>query len=412
MKTNLKLALAFGLLAATSATLVAAQGSQITLKVFTLTAPDSIKELNAAFEKENPSIKLNFEIVPDPQYGTAINARLAGGDAPDVFGGHARQEMTIWQKAGYIEDLSGEPWVASLNAASKKLATIGGKVYQFPVGGDGLGFMVNLDLLAKANVKIPTTLPELRAAMTKLQAANIRPLVVGFKDSWSSLVWSSMIAANSIYRVDDEADANLIAGKTKINSAAWRGVLKSMRDLQGFYDMKIALGLGGYDEVKNEFLAGRVAFIPFGSWIIPEFKKSNPNLKFALIPYPGNPTGTKSWASSIANASIMVSASSKNKDAAKKYVAFLARPENYKKYASSANLISSLKTVKSDLASEMDPIVDAITEGRSATFPFQSWPGETQTPWIEMLGKYFADNMTESAALQNFEKAFEVQRKK
>ena len=412
MKMNLKLALAFGLLAATGATLVAAQGSQITLKVFTLTAPDSIKELNAAFEKENPSIKLNFEIVPDPQYGTAINARLAGGDAPDVFGGHARQEMTIWQKAGYIEDLSGEPWVASLNAASKKLATIGGKVYQFPVGGDGLGFMVNLDLLAKANVKIPTTLPELRAAMTKLQAANIRPLVVGFKDSWSSLVWSSMIAANSIYRVDDEADANLIAGKTKINSAAWRGVLKSMRDLQGFYDMKIALGLGGYDEVKNEFLAGRVAFIPFGSWIIPEFKKSNPNLKFALIPYPGNPTGTKSWASSIANASIMVSASSKNKDAAKKYVAFLARPENYKKYASSANLISSLKTVKSDLASEMDPIVDAITEGRSATFPFQSWPGETQTPWIEMLGKYFADNMTESAALQNFEKAFEVQRKK
>lgn len=412
MKINLKLALAFGLLAATGATLVAAQGSQITLKVFTLTAPDSIKELNAAFEKENPSIKLNFEIVPDPQYGTAISARLAGGDAPDVFGGHARQEMTIWQKAGYIEDLTGEPWVASLNAASKKLATISGKVYQFPVGGDGLGFMVNLDLLAKANVKIPTTLPELRAAMTKLQAANIRPLVVGFKDSWSSLVWSSMIAANSIYRVDDDADANLIAGKTKINSAPWRNVLKSMRDLQGFYDMKIALGLGGYDEVKNEFLAGRVAFIPFGSWIIPEFKKSNPNLKFALIPYPGNPTGTKPWASSIANASIMVSASSKNKEAAKKYVAFLARPENYKKYASSANLISSLKTVKSDLASEMDPIVDAITEGRSATFPFQSWPGETQTPWMEMLGKYFADNMTENAALQNFEKAFEVQRKK
>lgn len=412
MKINLKLALAFGLLAATGATLVAAQGSQVTLKVFTLTAPDSIKELNAAFEKENPGIKLNFEIVPDPQYGTAINARLAGGDAPDVFGGHARQEMTIWQKAGYIEDLSGEPWVASLNAASKKLATIGGKVYQFPVGGDGLGFMVNLDLLAKANVKIPTTLPELRLAMTRLKAANIRPLVVGFKDSWSSLVWGSMIAANSIYRVNDDADADLIAGKTKFDSAAWRGVLKSMRDLQSFYDMKIALGLGGYDEVKNEFLAGRVAFIPFGSWIIPEFKKSNPNLKFALIPYPGNPTGTKPWASAIANASVMVSATSKNKEAAKKYVAFLARPENYKKYASSANLISSLKTVKSDLADEMDPIVAAIAEGRSATFPFQSWPGETQTPWMEMLGKYFADNMTESAALQNFDKAFEVQRKK
>ena len=48
----------------------------------------------------------------------------------------------------------------------------------------------------------------------------------------------------------------------------------------------------------------------------------------------------------------------------------------------------------------------------SATFPFQSWPGDTQTPWMEMLGKYFADNMTESAALQNFDKAFEVQRKK
>jgi raffinose/stachyose/melibiose transport system substrate-binding protein len=412
MKISPKLALAFGLLAATGASLVLAQSTPITLKVFTLTAPDSIKELNAAFEKENPDIKLNFEIVPDPQYGTAINARLAGGDAPDVFGGHARQEMTIWQKAGYVEDLSGEPWVATLNAASKKLSTINGKVYQFPVGGDGLGFMVNLDLLAKANAKIPTTLPELKAAMTRLQAAGIRPLVVGFKDSWSSLVWSSMIAANTIYRVNETADTDLISGKTKIDSPAWRNVLKTMRGLQGFYDMKIALGLGGYDEVKNEFLAGRVAFIPFGSWIIPEFKKSNPNLKFALIPYPGNPTGTKPWASSIANASMMVSASSKNKEAAKKYVAFIARADNYKKYATSASLISSLKTVKSDLANEMDPIVEAISDGRSATFPFQSWPGDTQTPWMDMLGKYFAQDMTETAALRNFSKAFDEQRKK
>ncbi len=411
MKINPKLALAFGLLVTAGATLVAAQGN-ITLKVLTLTAPDSIKEINAAFEKENPGIKLNFEIIPDPQYGTAIEARLAGGDAPDVFGGHARQEMPKWQKAGYIEDLSNEPWVTTLNAASKKLATVNGKIYQFPVGGDGLGFMVNLDLLAKAKVKIPTTLPELRVAMTRLKTAGIRPLVVGFKDSWSSLVWSSMIAANSIYRVNEDADADLIAGKTKFDSTPWRGVLKSMRDLQSFYDMKIALGLGGYDEVKNEFLAGRVAFIPFGSWIIPEFKKTNPNLKFALIPYPGNPTGTQPWASSIANASVMVSATSKNKEAAKKYVAFLARADNYKKYATSASLISSLKTVKSDLADEMNPIVEAIADGRSATFPFQSWPGDTQTPWMDMLGKYFAQNQTESAALQVFDKAFEVQRKK
>jgi raffinose/stachyose/melibiose transport system substrate-binding protein len=412
MKTNLKLALAFGVLAATSATLVAAQGSTITLKVFTMTAPDSIKEINAAFEKENPGIKVNFEIVPDPQYPTAINARLAGGDAPDVFGGHARQEMQVWQRAGYIEDLSAEPWVASLNAASKRLATIGGKVYQFPVGGDGLGFMVNLDLLAKANVKLPTNITELRNAMTRLQAAGIRPLVVGFKDNWSSLVWSSMIAANTIYRVNENADADLIAGKTRFDSAPWRSVLRQMRDFQNFYDMKIALGLGGYDEVKNEFLAGRVAFIPFGSWIIPEFKKTNPSLKFALIPYPGNPAGTKPWASSIANAAVMVSASSKNKDAAKKYVAFLARTENYKKYATGASLISSLKTVKSDLADEMDPIVEAIADGRSATFPFQTWPGDTQGPWMDMLGKYFAENVSESVALQSFEKAFEVQRKK
>jgi raffinose/stachyose/melibiose transport system substrate-binding protein len=411
MKVNSRLAFAFGLFVTAGATLVVAQ-SNVTLKIFTLTAPDSIKEINAAFEKENPGIKLNFEIVPDPQYVTAINARLAGGDAPDVFGGHARQEMPVWQKAGYIEDLTNEPWVAALNPAFKKLATINGKIYQFPVGGDGLGFMVNLDLLAKAKVKIPTTLPELRIAMTRLQTAGIRPLVVGFKDSWSSLVWSSMIAANNIYRIDDDADANLIAGKTKFDSAPWRGVLKSMRDLQGFYDMKIALGLGGYDEVKNEFLAGRVAFIPFGSWIIPEFKKTNPNLKFALIPYPGNPNGTQPWAVSIANASVMVSSTSKNKEAAKKYVAFLARADNYKKYASSASLISSLRTVKSDLADEMNPIVDAISDGRSATFPFQSWPGATEAPWMSMLGKYFAENMTESAALKTFDKVFEVERKK
>ena len=407
MKKTLKVLTALSL-AAAFAPAVLAQ-TPVTVKVLTLTAPANMPEINAQFEKENPGIKLDFQVMPDPQYGDVIRARLAGGDAPDVFGGHARQEMTVWEKSGYIEDLSKEAWVATLNPGPRALASIDGKVYQFPVGGDGLGFYVNLDLLAKVNAKIPTNFTQFKATLTKLKAAGVRPLLVGFKDNWSSLVWSSMVASNVILAKNPEANAALVSGKANFDSAAWRGVLKQMRDLQGFYDNKTALGLGGIDDVKNEFLAGRVAFIPYGTWAVPDIKKAAPNLKFAVIPYPGNPAGTQPSATVIANAAVMVSATSKVKDAAKKYVAFLARPDIYRKYATGASLMSSVKGVRSDLADEITPLAEAIAAGRGSTFLPQAWGGTTQTPWMTMLGKYFANNLSESEALKGFEKDFRVE---
>jgi len=407
MKASLKVLTALSL-AAAFANAALAQ-TPVTVRVLTLTAPANMPEINAQFEKENPGIKLDFQIVPDPQYGDVIRARLAGGDAPDVFGGHARSEMTVWQKSGYIEDLSKEAWVATLNPGPRTLASIDGKVYQFPVGGDGLGFFVNLDLLAKVNAKIPTNFTQFKATLTKLKAAGVRPLLVGFKDNFSSLIWSSMAASNLILTKNPEANAALVSGKANFDSAPWRGVLKQMRDLQGFYDNKTALGLGGFDEVKNEFLAGRVAFIPYGTWAVQDIKKAAPNLKFAVIPYPGNRAGTQPTATVIANAAVMVSATSKVKDAAKKYVAFLARPDIYRKYATGASLLSSVKGVRSDLADEINPLAEAIAVGRGSTFLPQAWGGDTQTPWTTMLGKYFANNLSESEALKGFEKDFRVE---
>lgn len=386
--------------------------AQTTLKVLFVTAPSNMDAINAQFQKENPNIKLDFQVTPDPQYGDVIRARLAGGDAPDVFEGHARQEMQTWQKAGLIADLSREPWVARLAPASLKLAQIDNKVYQFPLGGDGLGLMYNRDLLARAGASVPTSYPQFVTALDKLQKAGIRPFLAGFKDNFSSLIWSSMIASNTIYRTDPSQDARLIAGRSSFDSPQWQGVLKQMTDLGKYYDIRTALGIGGYDQVKNEFVAGRVAFIPYGSWAIAEMKKAAPNLKFGFIPYPGNPAGSKPVATTIANAAVMVSAKSKNADAARRYVAFLARPDIYRQYIGAAGLFSSQKTVPSDVADEATAFASTVAAGRSATFFVQTWPGNHQENWQKMLGNYFANNLTPSQALKTFDAQFRAEVKK
>src|SRR5579859_4929305 len=45
-----------------------------------------MKNINTSSHAENPHITVQFSSVTTDQYETVLKARLAGGDAPDIFG--------------------------------------------------------------------------------------------------------------------------------------------------------------------------------------------------------------------------------------------------------------------------------------------------------------------------------------
>ena len=65
-----------------------------------------VAEINKRFHAQNPNITVQFSSNSTDQYETVLKARLAGGDAPDVFGVYPGVKFYPYAKANYLADLS------------------------------------------------------------------------------------------------------------------------------------------------------------------------------------------------------------------------------------------------------------------------------------------------------------------
>src|SRR5215472_1207594 len=89
----------------------------VTLKFYHWIGTDAgpvVAEINKRFHAAYPNITVQFSSNATDQYETVLKARLAGGDAPDLFGVYPGVKFYPYAKAGYIADLSNEPWVATV----------------------------------------------------------------------------------------------------------------------------------------------------------------------------------------------------------------------------------------------------------------------------------------------------------
>ena len=105
LKGGLAIAM-IGLLALTSCNGGKTNASQVTLKVMgygdnSNSEGQTFKRIVAEFEKANPGVKVDYELLYDEAYHQKAVARLAAGDAPDVayMGADARWGGS-WKEAG------------------------------------------------------------------------------------------------------------------------------------------------------------------------------------------------------------------------------------------------------------------------------------------------------------------------
>ena len=128
-------------------------GRTVTLKFYHWIGADAgpvVDQIDKKFEAENPNIHIEFTTAPTDQYQTVIKTRLAGGDAPDVFGVFPGAWLaTYGAKPGYLLDLSNESWVSTLNPAAKGVSTYNGKVYALPMSQNVIGVVYRKDLFTQ-----------------------------------------------------------------------------------------------------------------------------------------------------------------------------------------------------------------------------------------------------------------------
>ncbi|MDY7555282.1 ABC transporter substrate-binding protein [Cryobacterium sp. 10C3] len=142
------------------------------------TEPAGVAEVNAAFEKSHPGVKIDFTYMPaGDSYTQKLSAELLAGNAPDVFMGDPVSTKTL-ASSGYLADLGKQSWASDVLPDLKSFTEgSDGKVYAAPTELIGITTYANMDLLKKVGItEVPTTRSIFLDDMAKLKVAGITPL--------------------------------------------------------------------------------------------------------------------------------------------------------------------------------------------------------------------------------------------
>jgi multiple sugar transport system substrate-binding protein/raffinose/stachyose/melibiose transport system substrate-binding protein len=218
-------------------------------------------DLVKPFEQAHPGLTVKILSPSSASVDTTITTDLAAGTVPDVAEGANIQPIS-----GQLLDLSDQSWATSAPLASK--LAIDGKTYAVPIGVQLQSLMFyNKDDFTKAGISAPpTTMDELTADMAKLKSAGITPVQTA-GDTWVTGAQISMIAAPTLFADDPNWYVDVNSGKTSLANTI-KPVL-SLYDswLSAGYLPKDALGVK-YTDGQTDFLAGKAAMYPMGSWFV------------------------------------------------------------------------------------------------------------------------------------------------
>ncbi|TDU88150.1 carbohydrate ABC transporter substrate-binding protein (CUT1 family) [Kribbella voronezhensis] len=293
------------------------------------------KDLTAivnAFQTANPNITVQVETVPYADYFTKLQTSVAGGTAADAFELNYENFVT-YAKNGSLAELK------NVDTAAYKKSLVdafndGGKQYGVPESFSNVVLFYNKALFKKAGVAEPTadwTWKDEQAAGLKLTNKATK--------TWGDY---QPVSYNEFYKVLAQNGGEFLnADRTEatFNSPQGAEAAKFLIDKVGKTMPTEADGAGTPDFDSKLFKSGKLAMWHTGIWMFSAM--ADAPFDWDVVVEPGN---TKKASAMFVNG-LVVSAASKNAEAAQKWVTFLA---------------SSDDTTKTRLATswELPPVAD------------------------------------------------------
>lgn len=341
----------------------AAQAADTTLTIESW-RNDDIKiwqdKLIPAFEAKNPGIKIVFSPTAPTEYNAALNAKLDAGSAGDLITCRPFDASLELFNKGHLADLSGLKGMENFSPVAKSAWTTddGAKTFCVPMASVIHGFIYNKDAFEKLGISVPATEAEFFAALDKIKAdGTYIPMAMGTKDLWEAATMGYQNIGPNYWK-GEEGRMALIKGDQKLTDAAWVEPLKTLAKWKDY------LGDGyqaqTYPDSQNLFTLGRAAIYPAGSWEISGFN-TQAQFKMGAFPPPVKNAGDTCYISDHNDIGIGLNAKSKNADAAKTFLSWVASPEFADIYANSLPGFFSLNSTPVKMS---DPLAQEFVSWR------------------------------------------------
>lgn len=287
-------------------------------------------ELIADFEKAHPEIKVKWNLFDHEGYKTSIRNFLTA-EAPDIAAWYAGNRMAPFVKAGLFADVTDLWEKEGLNESLAPAAgsmTIDGKKWGVPYTYYQWGVYYRKDIFEKLGIDVPTTWDDFLAASATLKKNEITPITIGSKNLWpTSGIFSQLNLRINGYHVHND----LTAGKIKYTDPRIQNVFDKWQELiDADYFLKNHASYS-WQEALAPFVQGEAAMYVIGNFAVEQLKVAGLDLDtLGFFPFPEITPGIPR-AEEAPTDTFHIPAKAKNKENAKKFLAFLAQADTQTK---------------------------------------------------------------------------------
>jgi N-acetylglucosamine transport system substrate-binding protein len=304
------------------------------------------------FDQKNPGLKTT--VAGDPHIWEQLRPRLVAGDPPDLmFPGWGMDHWALAEE-GQLQTLDAAldspaydgkgTWRSTFEPALLKIGQKDGVQYVLPYYYNVYGWWYDPDVFAKHGWTPPKTFEELLGLAEKIKAAGIAPVTFQGKYPYYMihgmlLPWA--ISAGGIQAANDAQ--NLVPGAWKSPAMLQAArMIATLRDRKDFENGAVGLS---HTESQTDFLNGKAAMIPCGTWLYSEMQKvMRPGAKMQFMLPPVTATGKGDpTALMIDIEPWMVPAKAKNPDAALGLYKYMTSLDKAKQFVTEKGSLMSIK---------------------------------------------------------------------
>lgn len=217
------------------------------------------------FNKTYPNIQVVYEQLEN--FGSDLSNRFVSGEGVDIYffdwmlTSDSRYEP-YWEHA---EDLAEVLDLSAIPEAYQETGLVDGKQLMVPIYEHSYGFMVNEDLLAEHELKVPTNYEEFIHCCEVLKEAGCAPVLQTNPD------FLTQIYLNHLYRTVMSGEDPAGAAEVLLSGEDSDGLLREALDrLDAFYEGEYfhpdsETLTDYYDSAIMRFFEGDIAFVPFNT---------------------------------------------------------------------------------------------------------------------------------------------------
>jgi raffinose/stachyose/melibiose transport system substrate-binding protein len=286
-----------------------------------------------AFEAAHPDIHVEFAPVNTNEYNAAIQSQIEGGTGPDLITCRPFDVNAEWINRGYFTKLDGLPGLANFDATSKAAWTgADGSSYCLPVAAVLAGFYYNIDIFKELGLSVPTTAAEFTAVLQAIKdSGKYTPLAVGSSEAWQ-LAYNGLYSIGPAYWHGEDGRLGLIDGTKKLTDPEFVAAIAAFKDWKPF--LPAGQESLQYSDMTQLFTLGKAAILPDGSWNINQVTSTGLNVGVFAPPVPA--AGDQRYMQEMPDMAIGINAASKNQDAAKTFLDWVAGSEFQNIYVDTA----------------------------------------------------------------------------